>query len=568
MADRSKVNVHHPVDGVGFAFGKDTPSEDAAEVFEHDLRQRVSEHNGKVHVWAYASASGDEDFNQALSERRADWTVAKLIEWGVARDQIEVHAMGEKASPITVMSAPSVDEVDHDFQRTVHVKLEPHEIEVAKTDLQKSAEAHEGSFANTKDAGVSSTTVTVAGTADAAQVDGGIIHDAGVYISAPAGHEPPMWFSDAEALAGDAVASAILNLVPFVGAAKGLVEAITGEDFITGEEKAGWERVLDATVALTGGFGTGVKFAKNAANAGSDGAIVLKAGQDVVDALNALPHIEEMGLKGYVAQTKFQDFVDRAKFQDFVDRVGKLEKALNHADKVADGKDAWDKIGTYAALKVATAQDDQGDMSKPTDERNENVSYPVEDNDGGVSYPTDDGGGGVSYPAENDSGGVSYPAADDDGGGAGSSDETYAGNVGLCLPEDALGSMRSDVINHCGPSNHADGHDPNVPQVDPHSSDQSHHDTRQDLDSGLCLASDGLGAGGVSQGWHGAAGSANVLHGQDSSTAPHLTSGAQLAPGHTLHSATLHSHVDDGGAAHHEASGHIGDGATHGGGTQ
>lgn len=46
------------------------------------------------------------------------------------------------------------------------------------------------------------------------------------------------------------LASAILTLIPFIGEGKGLVDFFRGEDLITGEEKAWWERILNVASCL------------------------------------------------------------------------------------------------------------------------------------------------------------------------------------------------------------------------------------------------------------------------------------------------------------------------------
>ncbi len=63
-----------------------------------------------------------------------------------------------------------------------------------------------------------------------------------------------------------AVISLVLDFVPFVGTGKGLIEAATGRDLITGEELAAWERAL-GVLPLVGGL-TALKYADDVAGLG------------------------------------------------------------------------------------------------------------------------------------------------------------------------------------------------------------------------------------------------------------------------------------------------------------
>src|SRR5258708_2318554 len=78
-----------------------------------------------------------------------------------------------------------------------------------------------------------------------------IAQDGGILIPPSAGADTPPTYVPQAVLEADAqLASAILNLVPGIGKAKGAIEAFTGHDLITGKELAWWERALDVAALI------------------------------------------------------------------------------------------------------------------------------------------------------------------------------------------------------------------------------------------------------------------------------------------------------------------------------
>ena len=83
--------------------------------------------------------------------------------------------------------------------------------------------------------------------------------------------------------------SVMLDFIPFVGTGKGVVEAITGEDLVTGQELEWWERVLGVLPILGGLVGAVAAVSKvaNAADAASDVARGADRVDDAADAARA-----------------------------------------------------------------------------------------------------------------------------------------------------------------------------------------------------------------------------------------------------------------------------------------
>jgi hypothetical protein len=48
----------------------------------------------------------------------------------------------------------------------------------------------------------------------------------------------------------DELASGIVDMIPFIGEGKGLVDSFRGEDLISGEHKSWWQRVLNVAASL------------------------------------------------------------------------------------------------------------------------------------------------------------------------------------------------------------------------------------------------------------------------------------------------------------------------------
>jgi hypothetical protein len=88
------------------------------------------------------------------------------------------------------------------------------------------------------------------------------------------------------------VISAALNFVPFIGTAKGVVEAVTGEDLLTGDELSAGERAL-GILPIGGALAKG-------ASAATDVASIIVRGSDAVNAAERADELADIakGAKG------------------------------------------------------------------------------------------------------------------------------------------------------------------------------------------------------------------------------------------------------------------------------
>jgi hypothetical protein len=86
---------------------------------------------------------------------------------------------------------------------------------------------------------------------------GGVDQDGGILIMPPAGvDEPPIWvsvsFSAAEEL------SSLLSLIPVVGTVKDVIEGVSGQDLITGDNLSTRKRLFNFAAAAADLIGLGV----------------------------------------------------------------------------------------------------------------------------------------------------------------------------------------------------------------------------------------------------------------------------------------------------------------------
>ena len=94
------------LDDVHFDFDKSTLTKEGVEVMERNIRVLKENPETKVRVAGYTSASGTEDYNQKLSERRAKTVEDYLIkEGGIAPERLTKIGYGEKR-PVTYEPIP------------------------------------------------------------------------------------------------------------------------------------------------------------------------------------------------------------------------------------------------------------------------------------------------------------------------------------------------------------------------------------------------------------------------------------------------------------------------------
>jgi len=88
---------------------------------------------------------------------------------------------------------------------------------------------------------------------------GGLTADAGVTHTVPgtagsdSGPTVITWiYTESDWEYDPEMASSIINLLPIIGQVKGLIEAFTGEDLMSGRHLAWWERVLNVASVIPG----------------------------------------------------------------------------------------------------------------------------------------------------------------------------------------------------------------------------------------------------------------------------------------------------------------------------
>jgi outer membrane protein OmpA-like peptidoglycan-associated protein len=105
---------------VGFRTGDSTLADEDIVRLQKMATLASAAGNVKVRVSGYADPRGSEQFNTALSERRADAVAHVLIQGGVDASQLVVEAHGAADS-----KTPQGDLDGYAFDRRVTVKIEP-----------------------------------------------------------------------------------------------------------------------------------------------------------------------------------------------------------------------------------------------------------------------------------------------------------------------------------------------------------------------------------------------------------------------------------------------------------
>jgi RHS repeat-associated protein len=146
--------------------------------------------------------------------------------------------------------------------------------------------------------------------------------------------------------------SAALDFVPIIGNAKGLIEAVTGRDLITGDKLAPWERAL----AVAGPLGKGVrnvaKVVRFADEVVEGVTFVAKHGDDVAGLVKKTEHAAEVA-------------VDMKRAEQTVEVASNAKKAEHAAEATADMRKAEHGAETAGSGKQAEhAAEATGDMRK------------------------------------------------------------------------------------------------------------------------------------------------------------------------------------------------------------
>lgn len=103
---------------------KSTALTDEARETIADYAQRILQYNiYEVVVIGYADAVGPDEYNLALSQRRAEAVAGALVDAGVPNDLIYVEARGEEESDSEILARRTDEESDRN-RRRVEVVVE------------------------------------------------------------------------------------------------------------------------------------------------------------------------------------------------------------------------------------------------------------------------------------------------------------------------------------------------------------------------------------------------------------------------------------------------------------
>jgi outer membrane protein OmpA-like peptidoglycan-associated protein len=106
------------VHGITFAFDSAEIRPDSAGVLDELFRGLQSE-SGSILIEGHTSSEGTDEYNQGLSERRAQAVVADLVRRGLTKNRLAAAGIGER-QPI----ASNNDESGRSLNRRVEVKCQ------------------------------------------------------------------------------------------------------------------------------------------------------------------------------------------------------------------------------------------------------------------------------------------------------------------------------------------------------------------------------------------------------------------------------------------------------------
>jgi outer membrane protein OmpA-like peptidoglycan-associated protein len=106
------------VHGIAFDFDSANIRPESAAVLE-ELFRGLQAASGKILIEGHTSSEGTEEYNQRLSERRAQAVVTDLVRRGLAKDRVSAAGIGERR-PI----ASNNDESGRSLNRRVEVQCQ------------------------------------------------------------------------------------------------------------------------------------------------------------------------------------------------------------------------------------------------------------------------------------------------------------------------------------------------------------------------------------------------------------------------------------------------------------
>jgi outer membrane protein OmpA-like peptidoglycan-associated protein len=86
------------IHGIAFGFDSAEIRAESAGVLEELFRGLQADRSATILIEGHTSSEGTEEYNQRLSERRAQALVADLVQRGLGRDRLSVAGIGERRS--------------------------------------------------------------------------------------------------------------------------------------------------------------------------------------------------------------------------------------------------------------------------------------------------------------------------------------------------------------------------------------------------------------------------------------------------------------------------------------
>lgn len=191
-------------------------------------------------------------------------------------------------------------------------------------------------------------------------------HDAGLWVGpiyGPYGPEDLVFIPEAELGKGFAqFVDVTLSVTPFVGQAKDVVEAVTGHNFITGEDLDGFERAL-AIIGALGTIGDATSYVAKGLAGVDEAAEVLKRVEAVREADPAGWSLDTT-LKFWDAFTK-ADAAVRAAEMSRAGVAGRILSGVGKIDTFADWTELMATVAGAVSAEGGNEPDLDGDESPP-----------------------------------------------------------------------------------------------------------------------------------------------------------------------------------------------------------
>jgi outer membrane protein OmpA-like peptidoglycan-associated protein len=112
-----------------FSYNKyDVPPE-SYPLLNHIIRTLKKFPTATVNISAYADARGTKEYNQKLSDKRAEAAVQYLVQHGVSRTRITARGFGEDLIINRCSDGVECSEEEHSKNRRVELKVQHHPIE-------------------------------------------------------------------------------------------------------------------------------------------------------------------------------------------------------------------------------------------------------------------------------------------------------------------------------------------------------------------------------------------------------------------------------------------------------